>query len=165
MYTPNTTCWNWTSWICHCCFRNLHGCAPAAWHAKTGTGVYCKCGKRIYSTSRFLQDLCTTHSQCLVIRAFTSRVHAARMKCILQPSLYIKVVTHCVWMQAQARFCVRSCLPFHRERSCKLLLSHLPLVFSFTWGWWGRFLKTRWWISDLTVCCNSQEPCGEYKHN
>lgn len=61
VYTPNTTCWNWTLWNSHCCFWNMHSCAMAAWHAKTSTGVYFKCGKRIYSTSRFLQDLCIAH--------------------------------------------------------------------------------------------------------
>lgn len=48
------------------------------------------------------------------------------MKCILQPSLYVKAVAHCVWMQAQARFCVRSCLPFHPEvpANCCFLTFH-----------------------------------------
>lgn len=34
------------------------GCALATWHAKTGAGVYCNCGKRIYSTSR----ICAQHT-------------------------------------------------------------------------------------------------------
>lgn len=64
VYTPNTTCWNWTAWNSHRCFRTMRSCALGAWHTKTSTGVYFKYGKSIYSTSRSLQDSGLAHSVC-----------------------------------------------------------------------------------------------------
>lgn len=83
----------------------LETCSAVLWlldSQKLARGVLLVWAEDLFHQQVPAGFVCITHVVS-GIRASTSRGHAARMKCVLPTSLYVKGTTQCVQVQAQAR--------------------------------------------------------------